>query len=412
MQFTEAIRIALQSLWANKLRSTLTLLGVVIGISAVIAVVTFVNGINAYVAERIFNLGADVFIINKRPNVITNVDQFLEAQKRKNITFEDYEAVAEGCRACKVVGASAGGGGIGSGEIRYGERSSTGTAVRGWTPSMARIYDLELVAGRTIQPADMDHRTPVVVIGYDIYENLLESTDPIGKEIRVDGRPYTIIGLGKKEGTTLGNSRDNWVMMPITTWLRQYGSNTSIRIWGKGYGVGTELRNAIDDARVILRARRHDLPGAPDSFEADTNQTFLSIWANLSTTFFMVVVALSSISLVVGGIVIMNIMLVSVTERTREIGIRKALGAKKRDVLAQFLVESSTIAAVGGVIGILMGVAIAKGVTAIIGMPSQVQLWSVMAALTVATSVGLFFGVYPARKAADLQPITALRFEN
>ena len=412
MQFTEAIRIALQSLWANKLRSTLTLLGVVIGISAVIAVVTFVNGINAYVAERIFNLGADVFIINKRPNIITNVDQFLEAQKRKNITLDDYFAVSEGCRSCKVVGATAGGGGIGSGEIRYGERSSTGTAVRGWTPTMSRIYDLELIAGRTIQPADMDHRTPVVVIGYDIYENLLESTDPIGKEIRVDGRPYTIIGLGKKEGTTLGNSRDNWVMIPITSWLRQYGANNSIRIWGKGHGVGTELRNAIDDVRVILRSRRHDLPGAPDSFEADTNQTFLSIWANLSTSFFMVVVAISSISLVVGGIVIMNIMLVSVTERTREIGIRKALGAKKRDVLAQFLVESSTISAVGGLIGIFFGVLIAKVVTAIIGMPSQVQLWSVMAALSVATAVGLFFGVYPARKAADLQPIAALRFEN
>jgi putative ABC transport system permease protein len=411
MHFREAIRIALQSLWANKLRSVLTLLGVVIGIASVIAVVTFINGINSYVAEKIFNLGADVFIVNKMPNVITNIDQFLEGQKRKNLTLEDYEAVREGCTTCQVVGASAGGGNS-RGNVKYNQQTSKDTAVRGWTPSMARIYDLDLIAGRAITEADMSNSSNVVVIGHDIYENLFTGADPINKEIRVDGREYRVIGVGKKEGSTLGQSRDNWVMFPISTWLKQYNSSrNSIRIWAKATGVGNELTGAMDETRVILRSRRHDPPGKKDSFEIDTNQSFLSIWSSISSSFFAVTVGIASISLIVGGIVIMNIMLVSVTERTREIGIRKALGAKKADVLSQFMVESATMAVVGGALGIVVGVVVAKGVTFAIGMPSRIETWSVLAGLLVSASVGIFFGVYPARRAAELDPIVALRSE-
>ncbi|MBZ5648348.1 MAG: ABC transporter permease [Acidobacteriia bacterium] len=408
MNTLEAIRIALQSLWANKLRSALTLLGVVIGVAAVIAVVTFVNGINGYVAEKIFNLGADVFIINKSKNVITNVDEYLEGRRRKDITLDDYQAVRDACRACTVIGATAGNH---TGRVNYKERSITDSFVRGWTPSMARIYDLDIIAGRGISDADMNSATNVAVIGYDILEQVMGSEDPIGKEIRVDGQLYQVIGVGKKEGKTLGQSRDNWVMMPITSWLRLYGSHNSLRIWGKASAVGAPMDAAIDEARVVLRARRHDPPGQPDTFEAETNQTFLGIWASLSSSFFIVMVAIASISLVVGGIVIMNIMLVSVTERTREIGIRKAVGATRSDVAAQFLIESATMALVGGVLGVLFGVFIAKSVTALIGMPSAIKLWAVFAGLAVATSVGLFFGVYPARRAARLDPIAALRFE-
>jgi putative ABC transport system permease protein len=410
----EAAQIALQSLWANKLRSILTLLGVVIGIASVIAVVTFVNGINAYVAEKVFNLGADVFIVNKQPNVITNFDQWMDAQKRKNITMEDYEAVREGCHKCTVLGASAGSGqGAGRGEVKYGTQSISDTGLRGWTPSMTRIYDLELIAGRTITDSDMRAGAPVVVVGYDIYENLFGFADPLGKEIRVDGAVYTIVGVGKKEGKTLGQSRDNWVLMPITSYMKKYGGTwkNSLRIWGKANDTGQALVEAMDEVRVILRSRRHDAPGKKESFEIDTNQTFLSLWASISSMFFMVMIGLASISLVIGGIVIMNIMLVSVTERTREIGIRKALGAKRSDVLSQFLFESATISAVGGVIGIFLGIFVAKGVTALIGMPSRVELWAVALAFTVASAVGLFFGVYPASKAAKLDPIVALRFE-
>jgi putative ABC transport system permease protein len=408
MNNLEAIRIALLSLWANKLRSVLTLLGVVIGVAAVIAVVTFVNGINGYVAEKIFNLGADVFIVSKMPAVITNIDQLTEGQKRKDITMDEYAAVQEGCKHCAFVGASV----LNSnGHVRYAEDSTPDTQIRGWTPSMANIYDLDLAEGRFMTQTDMDTGAHVAIIGYDILDNLMKGVDPIGKELRVDGTEYTIVGLGVRQGKTLGQSRDNWVMIPITTWQHQYGAHNTIRIWGKATGVGPDFGKAMEETRVILRTRRHDQLGAKDSFDLDTNQSFLSLWANISGSFFIVTIALASISLVIGGIVIMNIMLVSVTERTREIGIRKALGARKGDVLRQFLIESSTMALVGGIVGILLGIGVAKGVTFAIGMPSKIELWAVFAAVVVSTSVGVFFGVYPARKAAELDPIAALRFE-
>jgi putative ABC transport system permease protein len=406
--FLEAIRIALESLWANKLRSALTLLGVVIGVAAVIAVVTFVSGINGYVAEKIFNLGADVFIISKVTPVITNVDQLLEGAKRKDLTMEDYQAVLEACRHCSMVGASTFNG---SGHVRYGEQSISDTWIRGLTPSMAAILDLDLASGRMLNQNDENNNSAVGVIGTDIVDNLFPGIDPLGKEIRVEGQLYRIVGVGTKQGKTLGQSRDNYIAIPVSAYLKQFGSHSSIRISGKANGVGTELEAAIDEARAILRARRHDLPGKPDSFTAETNASFLSIWSNLSGTFFIAMIAIAAISLIVGGIVIMNIMLVAVTERTREIGIRKAMGARRGDVLLQFLIESATMALFGGLFGVVFGIVIAKGVTAFIGMPSEIKLWAVIAGLIVATSVGLFFGVYPARRAARLDPIAALRFE-
>jgi len=408
MNVSEAVRIALLSLWANKLRSFLTLLGIVIGVSAVIAVVTFESGINGYVAEKIFNLGADVFIVSKMGNVVTDPEKFIEGNKRKDVTMEHYEAIAEGCSACTIVGASIW---QFNGKVVYGTQSSTDTLVRGWTPTMTRIYDLDLDLGRTINEADMEETAPVVVIGSDIRDNLLPGVDPIGKEIRVDGHLYRVIGVGTKRGKTLGQSADNWVMMPITTWFKAYGSHKTLNVWAKTNGVGLPMEQAIDQARVIMRARRHDPVGGKDSFSIETNESFMSLWSNLSGTFFIVMIVIASISLVVGGIVIMNIMLVSVTERTREIGIRKAMGARRRDVMLQFLIESGTMALIGGLIGVAGGISIAKGVTLAIGMPSAIKIWAVAAGLIVATGVGIFFGVYPARKAAKLDPIVALRFE-
>src|ERR1017187_1967466 len=361
MNIAEAIRVALLSLWANKLRSVLTLLGVVI-----------------------------------------------EGQKRKDLTMEQYQAVAEGCDACKIVGASIR---QFNGKVVYGTQSSTDTWIRGWTPTMAPIYDLDLVAGRMLNNGDESATSAVAIIGQDIRENLLGDTDPLGKEIRVDGKLFRVVGVGKKEGKTLGMSRDNYVIMPISTWLKDYGAHNSIYVWGKSDDVGASFEQAIDQTRVILRSRRHDRVGEKDSFTVETNASFLSIWSDLSSTFFIVMIVIASIALVVGGIVIMNIMLVSVTERTREIGIRKALGARPRDVMRQFLIESIMLALIGGLIGVAGGIGFAKLVTFAIGMPSSIELWAIFSGLLVSASVGIFFGVYPARKAAKLDPIVALRFE-
>jgi putative ABC transport system permease protein len=409
MNSIEAIRIALQSLWANKLRSVLTLLGVVIGVAAVIAVVTFVEGINTYVAEKIFNLGADVFIIFKVSPALTNVDHYLEAEKRKDLLMEDYQTVRDACRHCVYVGAAVRNN---SGHVKYTEQSITDTTVQGITPSMAPIYDTDLTAGRMLNETDLNNKSPVMVVGTDIVEHLMTGTDPLGKEVRLDGWTYQVIGVGKKKGKTMGQSQDNYVMIPITAYLKQYGvHNQNIRISGKAASAGPPLNVAIDEARAALRASRHDRPEADDSFDVETNASLLGVWADFSSTFFIATIGIACISLVVGGIVIMNIMLVAVTERTREIGIRKALGARRADVLLQFLIEAVTLAVMGGAFGVLLGVTIAETITLLIGMPSAIKLWAVAAGLIVSASVGVFFGVYPARKAAKLDPIVALRFE-
>jgi putative ABC transport system permease protein len=283
--------------------------------------------------------------------------------------------------------------------------------MRGMTWTMIALNNTNVVIGRGFTPADEEHGTHNVIVGYDIVDNLLGDGDPIGKEIRVNGIPYTIVGVGDRQGKTLGQSQDNWVAVPISTYQQIYGYNDSIDIYARANGDIAAMERAKDEVRVIMRARRHDAPGSDDDFELETNDTYMDIYKQITSIFFTVVVGISSISLVVGGIVIMNIMLVSVTERTREIGVRKALGARQRDVLLQFLIESATMALMGGAIGVICGVGVAKIITLVIGFPTSVQLWSVLLGLFMATATGVFFGVYPARKAAKLDPVVALRAE-
>ena len=405
MEFKEAVKIALQSLWANKLRSILTLLGVVIGVASVIAVVTLVNGANTYVTTKFASYGADVFTVSKMPAIITNPQEYERFQKRKDILFSDFRYIEANCQRCVGLGAQQ----ATTGTIVRGTQSVDDTQIRGYTWQMPSLQNLNIEQGRGFTEGDAEHASRVAIIGTDIQDHLFPGVNPLGQELRVDGTPYRVIGIVEKQGSTFGQSQDNFVGVPLTAYQRNYGTQKTLTIYIKAGSAGPELEAAADEVRVLMRSRRHDAPGAPDSFELDTNNTLVGFFSTITHSFGAVAGAIALISLVVGGIVIMNIMLVSVTERTREIGIRKALGARPKDILLQFLIESGTMALVGGAFGVLGGIAVAQVVTILIGFPSTVAFWSVLAGLFMATSTGVFFGVYPARKAAMLDPIVALR---
>ncbi|MGA2205129.1 MAG: ABC transporter permease [Terracidiphilus sp.] len=407
MPLREAFKLALQSLWGNKMRTTLTLIGVVMAVAALIMVITLVNGANRYVATKLSGYGADVFTVTRMASVIFSADDYFRYQKRKILRIEDYQAVRDACTECSEVGALL----DRSTNVVANGHSSNNTEVRGYTWTMLSLNNIDIAIGRGFTPADEEHGTHDAIVGYDIVDNILGVGDPIGKEIRVDGIPYTIVGVGERQGKTLGQSQDNWVAVPISTYQQIYGYNDSVDIYARAVGGAQAMTRAEDEVRVLMRTRRHDAPGTPDDFEVETNDTFLDIWKQISSLFAGIVLGLASIALVVGGVVIMNIMLVSVTERTREIGVRKALGARQRDVLMQFLIESATMATAGGAIGVACGILAGKLITLVIGFPTSAPIWAIFLGLFLAGSVGIFFGVYPASKAAKLDPVVALRAE-
>jgi len=305
MQFNEAFKLALQSLWGNKMRTILTLIGVVMGVASVIMVITLVNGADWYVSNKLSGYGADVFTIN-RMGLVFNADEYFKFQKRKIIRMEDYQAVRDNCTECKDVGALL----SRSTNVVANGHSSNNSSMRGYTWTMLGLNNIDIVLGRAFTQADEDKGTHTAIIGYDIVDNLLGDGDPIGKEIRVDGIPYTVVGVGDRQGKTLGQSQDNWVSVPITTYQQTYGYNDSVTIYSRANGDAAVMERAKDEVRVLMRTRRHDAPGTEDDFELQTNDTFLDIWKQISSIFAMVVLGLASISLVVGGVVIMNIMLV------------------------------------------------------------------------------------------------------
>ena len=407
MQFAEALKLALQSLWGNKLRSILTLLGMVIAVASVITVVTLTNGAKKFVTSKIDTYGASVITISKMPQTFMTMEEYLEFEKRRNVLIDDYRAIASDCKSCVLVGGSR----ESTGKVVYGTSSPTDTTIRGWSWTMPSLKNQNITEGRAFTEIEDEQSAHVAIIGADIVTNTLGPGDPLGKEIRVDGQPYTVIGVGEAQGKMMGQSMDNWVAVPLSSFIHTYGANRSMDIYVNAGGGGAVMEAVSDELRTIMRTRRHLSPGQNDTFEVASSATFQNMLGKILNSFGAVVAAIAAISLVVGGIVIMNIMLVSVTERTREIGVRKALGAKRRDILLQFLIESATLSLIGGIIGVLIGISVAKLITLLVAFPSVVALWSVVVGLLVATAVGLFFGIYPAAKASALDPIQALRAE-
>ena len=407
LQLRESLTMALDSLRANKLRSFLTLLGIIIGVLTIIAVVSVIQGLNNYVYTKMSFYGANDFSVQKFSMIGTSLKDFREQMKRKDITLFERDLIRANCPTCELVGAST----SSNATVKYGSQALKGTEVRGVTYLDHEIGSVvELTSGRHLQSQDETNSRPVGVIGADVAEKVFGALDPIGRWLKVGSQNIQVIGVGKAKGKILGFSQDNYVRIPITTFMKIYGSRRSISV-NIHTNSQEEMARAQEEVRTVLRSWRKRGYKDPDDFAFATSETFIQFYKTATSGIYFAMIAVSSIALVVGGIVIMNIMFVSVSERKKEIGIRMAVGARRRDILYQFLIESSVISALGGLIGIILGFVVARIISAATSMPSSVEPVSIVLAMVMSWSIGLFFGIYPANRAAKLDPVEALRSE-
>jgi len=403
----EAFWIALEALRTHKLRSFLTLLGVVIATTTLIVVMSVINGMNRYIADRIANLGANVFIVHQF-KWAQGYEAWLKARRRNQpIRIEDFEFLRDNMKGYKNIGAEAWTHNSDN-QARYKRHTVYEVEISGETPNMIDIGQTKVESGRYLNDTDYTHESMVCFMGQDLVNEFFPNVDPIDKEIQVNGIPFRVIGTAQKLGSMFGQSQDNFVQIPLTTFRKAFRSRPSLAV---SVQASNSLQMAVleDEVRALLRARRHTPYSEDDTFGINASETLMDSWHKLTGSIFAVTIGIVAVFMVVGGIVIMNIMLASVTERTHEIGIRKSLGARRRDILMQFVIESAVMAGAGGAIGILLALIISKIVD--VFFTSSVPLSAVLVGLFLSTAVGLFFGIYPASKAANLEPIEALRTE-
>jgi putative ABC transport system permease protein len=406
LNLSDNLSQSIDALRQHKLRAVLTTIGLTMGVATLITVMTLVQGANVYVEQKIARLGTDVFQIARTPFVITDFNQIIKSLKYKKLYMDDMRAVAEGCPDCTTVGASF------SGSVRgqFRDKELTDLTFIGHTPSMADIDSRTVLQGRYFTESENQRSSYVCLVGDDVVQQLFAGVNPVGQMIRLDNQEFTIVGTMERIGSVLGQNQDNFVIVPMNTYLRMRGARSSVTIQVRT-GPGAAFENAQDQARQVLRARRHILPRAEEDFFIGTKDSYISLWQSISSAFFAVFIMVSSVSAIVGGVVIMNVMLVSVTERTKEIGIRRAMGATQQDILHQFLSESVLQCLMGGGVGILFGFLCATALRTFTSFPASVQTWVAVLGLVLSSTIGLFFGIYPATRAAKLDPVVALRSE-
>ncbi|HEU4693113.1 MAG TPA: ABC transporter permease [Vicinamibacterales bacterium] len=405
-QILDSIVIALQAIWANRLRSFMTVLGNIVAVTSIVTVVTLIQGMNGMVADAIVSdVGADSFTIQRRPPILNEDD---EERTRNNplITIDEADAI----RAFSPMIASVAAQAQRNASVSYRTEEVDNAQIQGVTSSYLDFSTFSVERGRMMSPVEVERSQLVALLGWGLADRLFGDINPLDKTIKIAGINFRVVGVSEQKGSFFGNSQDNFAVIPLGAYQRLFGARQSLQLMVKPVTTD-DMTTAMDDATVAMRVARRLKPSEPDNFGIFTSETILNIYRQVTSGIFAVLVGIVALSLVVGGIVIMNIMLMVVSERTREIGLRKALGAQRKDIMTQVLTESITLSTFGGLIGIGLGSLAATAIAAFTPLPARLEMWSVVLGIGITAAVGLFFGAYPASRAAALDPIEALRRE-